>query len=120
MSTGHGRPVRPSFATPSATSVPGIDSVPLNGDRTAVSPYGTAPGCHVTVARPSLVTTAPAAPGTAVSDPVTGAGSGAAATCAVAPVVTAVEPPLPVAVTRTEIVEPMSPGVTVYVEAVAP
>src|ERR1700751_4364415 len=102
MSTGHGSPARPSLATPSATSVPGSESVPVNGPTTAVSPYGTAPGCHVTVARPSSVTTAPATPGCAVREPVTGAGIGAGATWAVAPVVTAVEPPLPVAVRTSE------------------
>ena len=85
-----------------------------------VDPNGTAPGCHVTVARPSGETTAPASPGWATAEPGTAAGTGAAATGAVVAAGADVEPPLPVAVTTSEIVEPMSPGESVYVDVVAP
>src|SRR4029077_15799408 len=93
-----------------------------------------APGCQVTVALPSGDTTAPASVACATAEPVTAAGTGAGATAAVvgargtgaaltAAVVGAggeVEPPLPVAVTTSEIVAPMSPGESVYDAAVAP
>ena len=82
-----------------------------------VEPNGIAPGCHVTVACPSAETTAPASAGCATAEPGTAAGTGAATTGAVVVAVAEVEPPLPVAVTTSEIVEPMSPGVSVYVDA---
>jgi len=86
----------------------------------AVEPTGTAPGCQLTVALPSAVDTAPAAPATATAEPGTAAGTGAATTGAVVGAGADVEPPLPVAVTTGEIVAPMSSGVSVYDEVAAP
>src|SRR2546423_9284059 len=85
-----------------------------------VDPTGTAPGCQVTIALPSAVDTAPAAPATATAEPGTAAGTGAATTGAVVGAGTDVEPPLPVAVTTGEIVAPMSSGVRVYAAAATP
>ena len=76
-----------------------------------VEPIGTAPGCHVTVAVPSGDETAPASPACATAEPGTAGGTGAAATTGVAAVGADVAPPLPVAVTTSETVEPMSSGV---------
>ena len=120
MSTGHGNAPDGRAATPRAISVPGIESVPVNGARIGVRPAGTAPGCHVRTARPSSLCTAPAASAVAVSEPTTGAGTGAAATGCVGPTVAEAAPPTPVAVTVSMSVAPMSPGVSVYVEPVAP
>ena len=75
-------------------------------------PAATAPGCHVAVARPSTVTTAPAAPAGAASEPLTAAGIGAAVTTAVVGAAADWEPLLAVAVTTSDIVAPMSPGVS--------
>ena len=87
---------------------------------TTEAPSGTAPGCHVTVARLSVVATAPAWPATALSEPTTAGGTGALATSPDAGVVAVCEPPAPVAVTTSDTVVPMSPGVSVYVASVAP
>src|SRR5258708_684718 len=110
-STGHGNCVT---AGETARTIAGPDVL-----SETVDPNGIAPGCHVTVACPSVVTTAPASAGCATAAPTTAAGTGAAATGAVVVAVADVEPPLPVAVTTSEIVAPMSPGVSVYVEVVA-
>src|SRR6478672_2496238 len=112
MSTGHG-----SWATVGET--PRLNPRPAIAKDT-VEPGGTAPGCHVTVALPSAVDTAPAAPATATAEPGTAAGTGAAATVAVVCAGAEVEPPLPVAVTTGEIVAPMSSGVSVYDGVAAP
>ena len=78
-----------------------------------VLPTGTAPGCHVTVARPSAVWRLPAMPRRTVWVPIETGGSGAATTTSVAAVVADAAPPVPVAVTTSESVEPMSSGVSV-------
>src|SRR5207249_3792057 len=85
-----------------------------------VDPIGTAPGCQVPVARPSAETTAPARVACATAEPVTAGGMGAALTADVVGAGAEVEPPLPVAVTTSEIVEPISPGESVYDDPVAP
>src|SRR5579864_6659975 len=85
-----------------------------------VAPSGTAPGCHVTVARASGVATAPAWPGCAASEPETAAGTGAGPITALGAAVAACEPPGPVALTTSATVDPMSPGVSVYVDEAAP
>src|ERR1700693_2785369 len=85
-----------------------------------VDPIATAPGCHVTVARPSGELTAPASAACARAEPVTAAGTGAGTTGEVVTAGAEVEPPLPVAVTTSEIVAPMSPGESVYDVAAAP
>src|SRR5690348_12518753 len=118
MSTGHGRTVAPLMR--STTPVPGSAGARSPGVSTTVAPSGTAPGCHVTVARPSVVATAPACPGTSLADPTAAAGTAAAATSPVAGVVAVCEPPAPVAVTTSDTVVPMSPGVSVYVDCVPP
>src|SRR5579864_6805422 len=118
MSIGHGSVVAPD--TPRTTPVPFSAGVRSPGTSVTVAPSGTAPGCHVAVARPSVVTTAPACPATATSDPGTAAGIGAASTTALATAVAACEPPAPVAVTTKEIVCPISPGVTTYAGVTAP
>ena len=69
---------------------------------------------------PSSDETAPATPACAAAEPGVAAGTGAAATTPVTTGAAAVEPPLPVAVTTSEIVAPMSSGVRVYVAVVAP
>src|SRR5579864_1102828 len=111
-STGHG-----SWATAGETvsTTAGPDVA-----RETVDPNGIAPGCHVTVAAPSGVTTAPASAGCATAEPGTAAGTGAATIGAVVTAVAEVEPPFPVAVTTSEMVTPISPGVSVYVDDIAP
>src|SRR5664279_6314320 len=110
MSTGHGSVVC-AGENVSATPVPGIAGAvsPVSSD--TASPSGTDPGCQVTVARASAVTTAPAAPGCATSGPGTAAGTRAAAITAVVGAPADCDPPFPVAVTTSESVVPMSPGV---------
>src|SRR5438105_8709707 len=105
---------------PSTTPVPESAGSRSPATSVTVEPTGTAPGCHVTVARPSAVTTAPAWPAAATAEPTAAAGIGAAVTTAVAVVIAACEPPGPVAVTTSEIVAPMSPGVITYVAVAAP
>src|SRR5205807_726982 len=68
----------------------------------------------------SSVTTAPARPCCATSVAVTAAGTGAGATGALVGAVADCEPPFPVAVTTSESVKPMSPGVSTYDDPVAP
>src|SRR5579862_7187114 len=116
MSTGHGIDETVG-ETPSVSAVFGSASDAAAGASVTVDPVATAPGCHVTVARPSVVTTAPATPGCAVSDPATAGGIGAATIAEEVGAVADCEPPLPVAVTTSESVEPMSSGVSVYVVA---
>ena len=77
-------------------------------------PTGTEPGCHVAVARPSIVPTFPATPFTTVCEPVDerrqrrggddGRRDGSAPDA---------EPPAPEAVTTSSSVEPRSSGVGV-------
>ena len=64
------------------------------------------------------MTTAPARPCCAAADPVTAGGTGASAITSVVGAVADWEPPLPVAVTISDSVEPMSSGVSVYDDAV--
>src|SRR4051794_3797647 len=104
MSTGHGSLARAGESV-SASCAP--DTV----SPTAL-PAGTAPGCQVTVADPSAVTTAPAWPGCAVAESATGAGTGAARTTAVGDEVAVWAPAPLVAVTNTSIVAPRSPGLS--------
>src|SRR5487761_1100043 len=106
--------------TPTTTPVPLSAGDRSPGSSVTVEPSGTAPGCHVTCARPSVVTPAPASPGAAASAPGTGVGTGAAATSPVAGVVAVCEPPALVAVTTSDSVAPMSPGESTYVDCVAP
>src|SRR5205085_9236186 len=103
-----GRPV-----TVNDTSLPGTLSAPSNVPSETVNPTRTAPGCQVTLARPSSVWMLPAMPRRTVCEPVETAGSGAATTTRVAGAVAEPAPPAPVAVTTSESVEPMSSGVTV-------
>jgi len=112
-SSGHLKPFEDSPGTLSETSVPGSESVPANVPSETVFPTGTAPGCQVTIARPSSVWRLPATPRRTVCDPVETGGRGAATTTPVGTVVTDVEPPAPVAVTTSESVVPMSSGVSV-------
>ena len=75
--------------------------------------FGTVPGCQVATATPVAVVTAPACPASATVVPTAGVGTGAAVTTAVGAEVAEPAPPAPIAVTVSEIVEPMSPGVVV-------
>ena len=93
--------------------MPGTVSAPLKVVSETVLPTGTAPGCQVTVARPSSVWRFPAMPRRTVCVPIETGGSGAETTTPVVPVVADAEPPVPVAVTTSERVEPMSSGVSV-------
>src|SRR5438309_2205864 len=101
MSTGHGNVA--AGESVSATTVA------FEVSPTAVA-VGTAPGCQVTVAAASAVTTAPAAPCCAVSVPTT---AGGIAACATAPV-------FAVAVIDTTRACPMFAAMGVYVSPVAP
>ena len=78
-----------------------------------VRPTGTEPGCHVAVARPSIVATFPATPLTTVCEPVKTGGSGAAATIDDMTEWADAEPPAPEAVTTSSSVAPRSSGVGV-------
>src|SRR2546423_11546957 len=98
-SSGHLKPFDDSPGTASDTSLPGTVRVPLKGESRAVRPTGTAPGCQVTVARPSTVSRFPATPRVTVCVAIETGGSGAATTIPVAAVVAEAEPPAPVAVT---------------------
>jgi len=118
-SMGHGKVVATPLM-PTTTPVPFSAGARSPGTSVTVEPSGTAPGCHVTCARPSVVTTAPACPAAAASVPGTAAGTGAGATRPVGAVAAACEPPALVAVTTSDTVAPMSPGVSVYVDCVAP
>ena len=60
-STGHGRVDCPGEKV-TATPLPAIAGAVSPASRDTDVPTGTAPGCQVTVARPSVVTTAPATP----------------------------------------------------------
>src|SRR5579884_3891313 len=95
-SRGQRNPFDDRPGTDSATWVPGTAGLPPAAVSETVLPTGTAPGCHVTIARPSGA-----------------AGSGAATTTPVVAAVAEAAPPLPVAVTTSESVEPMSSGVSV-------
>src|SRR3954451_21282835 len=112
-SRGHRNPLDESPGTESATSLPGTARVPSKETSETVFPTGTAPGCQVTVARPSAVRRLPAIPRRTVWVPIETGGSGAATTTSVIAVVADAAPPLPVAVTTSESVEPMSSGVSV-------
>ena len=72
--------------------------------------FGSAPGCQVAIATPVTVVTAPACPACAIVFSTAGAGTGAATMIAVGAAVAEPAPPLPIAVTVSEITEPMSPG----------
>src|SRR5438552_16678882 len=98
-SSGHRNPFDDSPGTARETSLPGTARAPLKAVSETVFPTGTAPGCHVTVARPSAVWMLPATPWRTVWVPVETAGSGAATTTSVAAAVADAEPPLPGAVT---------------------
>ena len=102
-----------SPGTERETSLPGTARAPAKAVSETVLPTGTAPGCHVTVARPSSVRRLPAMPRRTVWVPIETGGSGAATTTSVVPVVADAAPPWPVAVTTSERVEPMSSGVSV-------
>ena len=66
------------------TSLPGTARVPSKAVSETVLPTGTAPGCQVTVARPSSVWRLPAMPRRTVCVPVETGGSGAETTMSVA------------------------------------
>src|SRR5690242_12973235 len=112
-SRGHRNPFDDNPGTERETSLPGTATAPLKLVSETVLPTGTAPGCHVTVARPSAVRRLPATPRRTVWLPVEAGGRGATTTRSVVAVVAEAEPPLPVAVTTSERVEPMSSGVSV-------
>src|SRR5437868_14930645 len=112
-SRGHRNPLDESPGTERETSLPGTARAPAKAVSETVLPTGTAPGCHVTVARPSSVWRFPATPRRTVCVPTETGGSGAATTTPVAKVVAEAEPPALVAVTTSERVEPMSSGVRV-------
>src|SRR4051794_32279965 len=82
MSTGQGS-VPWAGARPSDRPVPAIAGAVSPASSATAVPVGTDPGCHVTVARPSALTTAPARPACVTSGPATAAGTGAEATAAV-------------------------------------
>src|SRR5947209_1183654 len=90
------------------------------GARLTVRPTGTAPGCHVAVARPSVVPRFPATPWATVWEPIERGGSGAAAMGALLMIGADAAPPGPVAVTMTPRMVPRSSGVVVYEAWVAP
>src|SRR4051794_17035944 len=102
MSTGHGSVAAGASASCSAIAV---------FVRETVVATGMTPGCQVTVAVLSSVTTAPAAFGWTASVPTTAGGSGADATGAVVTADAGVDPALFRAVTSTVTVVPRSPGV---------
>ena len=112
-SRGQRKPFDEIPGTVSDTSLPGTVSAPLKTSRWTVRPAWIAPGCQITVARPSAVWRLPAMPRRTVCVPVETAGSGAATTTPVVSAVAEAEPPLPVAVTTSESVAPMSSGVSV-------
>src|SRR6476646_10956646 len=97
MSSGHLKP----FFTPgtlSDTLLPGTVREPRKVPSETTRPAGMVPGCHVTVARPSVVWRFPAIPRRTVWVPIETAGSGAATTTPVVAAVADVEPPAPVPV----------------------
>src|SRR5689334_25068426 len=106
---GHGKVVATPLM-PTTTPVPFNAGARSPGTSVTVEPSGTAPGCHVTCARPSAVTTPPAWPGAATSVPGTAAGTGAGATRPVGPAAAGCEPPAPAAVPTRAALAPMSPG----------
>ena len=112
-SSGQRNPLDDSPGTERETSLPGTAREPLKAVSETVFPTGTAPGCQVTVARPSSAWRLPAMPRRTVCVPIETGGSGAATTMSVAEVVADAAPPLPVAVTTSESVAPMSSGVSV-------
>ena len=118
MSTGHWSEVT-GGSTSRESPVPASASFVSAAASDTVEATGTAPGCQVTVARASSVTTAPARPCCAAADPVTAGGTGASATTAVVGALADCEPPFPVAVTTSDSVAPMSSGVSVYEDVVA-
>src|SRR5437868_10217047 len=118
-SMGHGRVVATPLM-PTTTPVPFSAGARSPGTSVTVEPLGTAPGCHVTCARPSVVATAPAWPGAATSVPGTAAGTGAGATRPVGAVAAVCEPPALVAGPTSETVAPMSPGARQHADRVAP
>src|SRR5689334_4073197 len=119
MASGHGNPFDDSPGTDSDTSLPGTVSALVKALRYTVLPTGTAPGCQVTVARPSSVWTLPAMPRRTVCIPIETGGSGAATMTSVVSAVADVEPPFPIAVTTSERVVPMSSGVSVRFAPIA-
>src|SRR4051812_34050326 len=119
MSTGHLKPVLESPGTVSPTPLPTTPGSLSKLERFTVSPMGTAPGCHVVIAFPSIVPTFPATPWATVCEPAKSGGSGARATTADLLDWADAAPPVPDAVTTTTSVESRSSGVVVYVERVA-
>ena len=118
-SRGQRKPFDDSPGTESETSLPGTERLPEKSVSETVFPTGTAPGCQVTVARPSSVWRLPAMPRRTVWVPIETGGSGAATTTPVVEAVAEAAPPLPVAVTTSESVEPMSSGINVRRDPVA-
>ena len=104
----------------SLTDVPFSERWLVASTRPTAAWFGSAPGCHVAVATPVTVVTAPACPACAIVFSTAGAGTGAARIVAVGFAVAEPAPPLPIAVTVSEITEPMSPGEVVYVTPPAP
>src|SRR3954451_7181312 len=112
-SRGHRNPLDESPGTERETSLPGTARAPAKAVSETVLPTGTAPGCHVTVARPSSVRRLPAMPRRTVWVPIETGGSGAATTTSVVAGVADAAPPGRGGVTTSERVEPMSSGVSV-------
>src|SRR4051812_43991030 len=101
-STGHRNPLDESPGTERETSLPGTARAPAKAVSETVLPTGTAPGCHVTVARPSSVRRLPAMPRRTVWVPIETGGSGAATTTSGVAGGADAAPPRPGAVTTSE------------------
>src|SRR4051812_50068231 len=109
-SRGHRNPLDESPGTERETSLPGTARAPAKAVSETVLPTGTAPGCHVTVARPSSVRRLPAMPRHTVWVPIETGGSGAATTPPVGAGGAEPRAPLAVAVTPSGRAGPMAPG----------
>src|SRR4051812_17874256 len=107
-----------SGATAPKLSLPGVpfsERWLVASTRPTAAWFGSVPGCHVAVATPVTVVTAPACPACTIVFSTAGAGTGAARIVVVGLAVAEAAPPLPIAVTVSEMTEPISPGEVVYV-----